>query len=170
MELYLVRHAIAFERDPARWPEDGERPLSPQGEARFRPAARGLKRIVPAVDVVLSSPFVRAWRTAELLAEEAGWPDPQPVRAFEAGQRVTRAVTALRSHADRQSVAVVGHEPNLSELAAHLLAGAEGDLAIEVKKGGVVCLGLDDGVRSGSGWLRWSVSPKILRALAPRAR
>jgi len=169
MELYLVRHAIAFERDPARWPADGERPLSPKGEARFSQAARGLKRIVPAVDVVLSSPFARAWRTAELLVKEAGWPAPEPVRAFEAGQRVTRAVTALRGYADRQSVAVVGHEPNLSELAVHLLAGTEGDLAIEVKKGGVVCLGLD-GVRSGTAWLRWSVSPKILRALASQAR
>ncbi len=170
MELYLVRHAIAFERDPARWPDDGERPLSPQGEARFRPAARGLKRIVPTVEIVLSSPFARAWRTAELLAKEAGWPDPEPERAFEAGQRVTRAVTALRRHSDRQSVAVVGHEPNLSELAAHLMAGGEDDLAIEVKKGGVVCLGLDEGVRTSSAWLRWSVSPKILRALASKVR
>jgi phosphohistidine phosphatase len=170
VEFYLVRHAVAFERDPARWPDDGKRPLSPQGEARFRVAARGLKRIVPSVDVVLSSPFARAWRTAELLAEVIGWPAPEPQPALEAGQRVTRAVGALRSYADRQSVAVVGHEPNLSELAAHLLAGAEHDLAIEVKKGGVVCLGLDGAVRANSAWLRWSVSPKILRALASRAR
>jgi phosphohistidine phosphatase len=170
MELYLVRHAIAFERDSARWPDDGKRPLTPEGEARFRLAARGLKRIVPTVDIVLSSPFVRAWRTAELLADEARWPDPDPVKAFEAGQRVTRAVTALRGHADRPSVAVVGHEPNLSELAGHLLAGADDDLALEVKKGGVMCLGLDGAVRAGSAWLRWSVSPKILRAMAPRPR
>jgi phosphohistidine phosphatase len=170
LELYLVRHAIAFERDDARWPDDSKRPLSPEGEARSRVASRGLKRIVPTVDVVLSSQFVRAWRTAELLAEEAGWPAPEPVRALEPGQRVTRAATALRGYSDRGSVAVVGHEPNLSELAAHLLAGAEDDLAIEVKKGGVVCLGLDGGVRSGSAWLRWSVTPKILRALASRPR
>jgi len=170
LELYLVRHAIAFERDAARWADDGKRPLTPQGEARFRVAARGLGRIVPTVDAVLSSPMVRAWRTAELLAKEAGWPAPEPVAAFEAGQRVTRAMTALRGYSDRQAVAVVGHEPNLSELAAHLLAGAEDDLAIEVKKGGVVCLGLDGGARKGSAWLRWSVSPKILRAMASRAR
>src|SRR5438876_7931296 len=129
MELYLVRHAIAFERDPARWPADGERPLSPQGEARFSQDARGLRRIVPSVDVVLASPFARAWRTAELLAEEAGWPAPEAAPALEADQRVSRAVAALRGYADRGSVAVVGHEPNLSELAATLIAGAEAALA-----------------------------------------
>jgi phosphohistidine phosphatase len=170
VELFLVRHAIAAERDPARWPDDAKRPLTPQGEARFRAAARGLKRIVPTVEVVLSSPFARAWRTAEILVEEAGWPDPKPEPALQAGQRVTRAVTALRGYTDRQSVAVVGHEPNLSELAAQLIAGAEDDLAIEVKKGGVVCVGLDGAVRRNAAWLRWSVTPKFLRALASRAR
>jgi phosphohistidine phosphatase len=170
VELYLVRHGIAFERDATRWPDDGERPLSPEGEASFRVAARGLRRIVPTVDLVLSSPFARAWQTAELLADEAGWPPPKPEPAFEADQRVTRMVSALRSQSDHQSVAVVGHEPNLSELTAHLLIGAEEDFAIEIKKGGVVCLGLEGAVRRGSGWLRWSVSPKILRALASRPR
>ncbi len=170
MELYLVRHAIAYDRDSSRWPDDGERPLSPDGEERFRVAARGLKRIVPSVDVVVASPYVRAWRTAEVLAEECGWPAPQPQQALEAEQRVTRAVTALRPFADRQRVAVVGHEPNLSELAAHLVAGAEEGLALEVKKGGVVCVELEGSVRANSAWLRWSVSPRILRALASRAR
>jgi phosphohistidine phosphatase len=170
MELYLVRHAIAAERDPTRWPDDGKRPLTPQGEARFRVAARGLKRIVPTVELVLSSPMARDGRTAEILTEEAGWPDPKPEPALEAERRLTQAVAALRGHADRQTLAVVGHEPNLSQLAAHLIAGAEDGLALEVKKGGVVCVALEGAVRRNSGWLRWSVSPKILRALASRAR
>jgi phosphohistidine phosphatase len=170
VELYLVRHAIAFDRDPSRWPDDGQRPLSPQGEARFRVAAKGLKRIVRSVDAVVASPMVRAWRTAELLVEECGWPPPEPSEAMEAGRTVTRAVAALRPLAERGSVAVVGHEPNLSELAAHLLAGADQGLALDVKKGGVVCLELDGGIRANSAWLRWCVSPRILRALASRAR
>jgi phosphohistidine phosphatase len=170
VELYLVRHAIAAERDQTRWPDDGERPLTPEGEARFRAAARGLKRIAPTVELVLSSPMVRAWRTAEILTEEAGWPEPEPEPTLEAGQRVTRAVGALRGHADHQSMALVGHEPNLSELAAHLIAGAEDDLAIEVKKGGVICIALDGAPRRNAGWLRWSLSPKVLRALASRHR
>jgi phosphohistidine phosphatase len=133
-------------------------------------AARGLKRIVPAVEVVLSSPFDRAWRTAELLAEEAGWPAPVAEKTLEADRPQTEALVALEEHADRQTVALVGHEPNLSELAGHLIAGAGDDLAIEIRKGGVVCLQVDGEVRPGVAWLRWSVSPKILRALASRGR
>ena len=73
MELYLVRHAIAGHADHARWPDDTQRPLTEEGIARFQPAARGLARIVPTVERVLSSPWVRAWQTAEILQEESGW-------------------------------------------------------------------------------------------------
>ena len=60
MELLVVRHAIAFERSPRRWPDDAERPLSPQGAARARKAALGLKRITPRPARVLVSPLRRA--------------------------------------------------------------------------------------------------------------
>ena len=76
MYLYLVRHAIAHGRDPECWPDDSRRPLTPEGEEDFRGAARGLGRVVPEVDMLLSSSYERAWRTAEILAEQAGWPAP----------------------------------------------------------------------------------------------
>ncbi|HEV7666153.1 MAG TPA: histidine phosphatase family protein, partial [Chloroflexota bacterium] len=63
MDLFLVRHGVAFDPDPAQWPDDTQRPLTPEGEKRFLASARGLGRLVPAVDVVLSSPWPRAWRT-----------------------------------------------------------------------------------------------------------
>src|SRR2546429_6764465 len=63
MELLVVRHAIAFERSPRRWPDDAERPLSPQGAARARKAALGLKRITPRPARVLVSPLRRARQT-----------------------------------------------------------------------------------------------------------
>ena len=70
MDLYLVRHAVAYKRDYERWPNDADRPLTPEGEEDFRAVARSLGRIVPEVEVLLSSPYVRAWRTAEILDEE----------------------------------------------------------------------------------------------------
>ena len=72
VDLYLVRHAIAEPRNPARWPDDSLRPLSPEGVELFRLAARGLERIGVEVEAVLASSYARAWRTAEILAEEAG--------------------------------------------------------------------------------------------------
>ena len=76
MDLYLVRHGVAYDPDPAQWPDDKDRPLTQDGEKRFRRAARGLRELVPAVSVVLSSRWVRAWRTAELLEKEARFPGP----------------------------------------------------------------------------------------------
>ena len=64
MDLLIVRHAIAFERNVRRWRDDGERPLSPEGMVRARKAAAGLKYIAERPQCVLSSPLVRAKQTA----------------------------------------------------------------------------------------------------------
>ena len=164
MELFLVRHAIAEDQDPRRWPDDADRPLTEEGVELFRQAARGLARIAPSIDVVLASPFVRAWRTAEVLAEEAGWPSPERCGALEAGRPTAGLVKEIRQRQGLDSLAVVGHEPDLSELAARLLAGKEDALAMEMKKGGVASLVVQG--ESAAAYLRWLATPKILRGLA----
>jgi phosphohistidine phosphatase len=166
MDLYLVRHAVAFSPDPTRWPDDGERPLTPEGEARFRKAARGIRRIVASIDVVLSSPLPRAWRTAELLVEEAGWPAPKPEPVLEAGRSPAEGIELMEPHLEVASLALVGHEPYLSELASILLTGRPTSLSMDVKKGGVAHLRLQDGLRRGTASLRWLVTPKVLRSLS----
>ena len=75
MELLVVRHAIAFERSARRWPDDAQRPLSPQGAARARKAALGLKRVTEHPARVLVSPLRRAQQTAAILTQFAGWPE-----------------------------------------------------------------------------------------------
>ena len=153
--IYVVRHAIAEERDADRWPDDAERPLTEAGEESFREAARGLARIVPSVDVVLASPYVRAWRTAEILAEEAGWPAPTRCIELEAWRAPSDAVDVLGEQ--RGSVALVGHEPYLSRLVSLLLAKDDDAVHIDLKKGGVIHV--EDRV------LRWYATPKLLRAI-----
>src|SRR5260221_7017303 len=74
MDLLIVRHAIAFERDRHRWRDDGARPLSPAGIRRARKAAAGLKELSKAPDRVLTSPLGRARQTAQILTDVAGWP------------------------------------------------------------------------------------------------
>src|SRR5205085_8809867 len=69
MDLYLVRHAVAHDRSSARWPNDADRPLTPEGEEEFLAAARGLKRLARVPDLVLRSYFARAWRKAQLLTQ-----------------------------------------------------------------------------------------------------
>ena len=95
MYVYLIRHAVAHKRDQERWPDDSRRPLTPEGEEEFEGAARGLTRVVSEVEVLLSSPYQRAWRTAEILAEQAGWPAPVTLPALEPDIPSEKVVLAL---------------------------------------------------------------------------
>ena len=164
MEIYLVRHAAASKRDPARWPDDSERPLSPEGEEEFRLAARGLARVVPRVDAILSSPYRRAWRTAEILSELDSWPEPEPVAVLEPTLPPQKAAHELEDYSG--CVAVVGHRPGLHELAAYLLTGEADGLEIRLEKGGVACICFDGAAQPGTGELRWLLQPEALRIIA----
>ncbi len=164
MEVYLVRHAAATERDPDRWPDDSERPLAPEGEEEFRLAARGLARVVPRVDAILSSPYQRTWRTAEILSELDSWPAPEPVAVLEPTLPPEKAALSLEDYAGTGSVAVVGHRPGLHELAAYLLTGKGDGLEIGLEKGGVACIGFDGAPAPGAGELRWLLTPELLKS------
>jgi phosphohistidine phosphatase len=165
LDLYLVRHAVAGHAASDRWPDDAARPLTPDGAQRFRPAARGLRHVVPSVDLVLASSYVRAWQTAELLHDVAGWPEPVPCVLLEADRAPSEALDELKARTEG-AIGLVGHEPYLSRLASLLCTGDEDALQLELKKGAVAALRFDGTVTPGDGTLRWSVSPKILRALA----
>ncbi|HEY6689699.1 MAG TPA: phosphoglycerate mutase family protein [Rubrobacter sp.] len=169
MDLYLVRHAPAFQKDHDRWPHDRKRPLTPEGEEEFRLAARGLARIVPRADVILSSPARRAWQTAEILSELDSWPAPKPLPAVAASRRRAspeKATLALEDYADAKYVAVVGHKPRLQELAAYLLTGEDDGLEIKVRTGSVMCIRFDGAPAPRTGKLRWLLTPKALLFLA----
>jgi phosphohistidine phosphatase len=165
MDLYLVRHAIAEERDAARWPNDGDRPLSAKGIERFRLEAKGLATLVPAVDIVLASPLARAWHTAEILAEQAGWPPPVRSDGFRAERTAEESFAAIEAVRGTDRLAAVGHEPNLSELASLALMGTI-DLPIAFKKGAVLALTFESTFAPGRAYLRWLLPPRALRSLA----
>ena len=154
MEIVLVRHGPAGHFDPSRWPDDAERPLSDVD--RTRAAAGGLVRVVPHVDAVLASGYLRAWQTAELL-HEAGWPEPERLNELEAGVPAI-AVVGLLQRRTEQSLALVGHEPQLSRLASLLCTGDERALTVDLKKAGAI--GIEDRT------LRWVLPPKALRSFA----
>ena len=164
MDLYLVRHAIAEPRDHDRWPDDSQRPLSSDGADLFRRAARGLHRLGIGVEAVLTSSYLRASETAVILVEEAEWPEAETYRALEPPAGVPASVQLLETRAE-PSLALVGHQPDLAELASLLLAANEHAVRLELKKGGVMCLRFTGRPARGAGVLRWSLSPKILRQL-----
>src|SRR5262245_49009791 len=160
VNLLLVRHAIAA---PSGTPDiaDDERPLTKRGRKRFRKAARGLARIVPSPDLLLTSPLPRALETAEIAADAWGEviPTAEPLLA---GGQVEDLVEALLARDESEVIALVGHEPGISELLAHLIGGDARHLSF--KKGGAALVAVDDGA-SGRGQLVWFVPPRVLRKL-----
>jgi phosphohistidine phosphatase len=162
MELLLIRHAIAEDRDSERWPDDRGRPLTRTGETRFRSVARALSRICETPDEVFSSPLRRTWQTAEILKEVCGWPAPTALPSLEPGIKAAETVASLQASTDRERVVLVGHEPSLHELLAFLLGGVRSTVVLEMKKGGAALVRCDTGVRSGNGCLLWLLPPRVI--------
>jgi phosphohistidine phosphatase len=161
-ELYLVRHAIAAEGGD-EWPDDTKRPLTKRGISRFRACVTGLRELKAAVDEIFTSPLVRAKQTADLLA--AGMDDKPPVKMLDAlapGHTPQKVMTKLAKVATRRRVALVGHEPELGELAAHLIGASR---AMPFKKGGICRVDIESLTPKPAGTLVWFVGPKVLRKL-----
>ncbi len=164
MDLLIVRHAIAYDRDPARWHDDAERPLSPAGIRRARRAAAGLKKLTSRPGRLLTSPLVRARQTAQILIDVAGWPRAEEIQELSPEEPAAAVLTVLAR--DRSKViAVVGHQPGLGQLLAVCLLGAGAELPIEMKKNAVACVSFEGKPRAGHAALKWLATPRMLRAL-----
>jgi phosphohistidine phosphatase len=167
LELYLVRHAIAALRGPD-YPDDTQRPLTPDGIDRWRRSAAGLRELGVTIDLVIASPLVRAHETAEILAA-ALKPKPRLVTSevLAPGRKPAEALALIAKYAaaarGASKLALVGHEPDLGELASRLL-GAKG--LVEFKKGAVCRIDVDRAMPGGPGVLRWFLPPRMLRGLA----
>ena len=72
MKLLIVRHAKAYDPDADRWPDDSDRPLAAKGARRFTKSVDAIKALAPKTVRVISSPYARALRTAEILCEASG--------------------------------------------------------------------------------------------------
>lgn len=162
MEVFLVRHAIAYERNRRRWPDDALRPLTPAGKQKFRRAARGLKQWLPRSAALLTSPYVRARDTAAILARELSGKKAVECPELAAGEPARQVFELLKARKER-AVILVGHEPDLSTLLSACLHERAG-LRIEFKKGGAACVGFGARIEPGRGTLRWMLPPRVLRA------
>lgn len=164
MDLLVVRHAIAFERDRRRWSDDARRPLSPEGMRRSRRAAAGIKRITRPPDLVLTSPLLRARQTADILTDVAAW--PKAILCNELVPSVSpQAVLKVLQSRQEKLVAVIGHEPHLSRFVSACLVGDDHSLAIEIRKNGVVFLSFQAAPQAGNASLKWFATPRMLRAM-----
>ncbi|HXY68118.1 MAG TPA: phosphohistidine phosphatase SixA [Gemmatimonadales bacterium] len=166
MEVILVRHAKAENRDANTWPDDDQRPLTAEGRAEQRAATRSMKKMGIKFDFLVTSPLLRARETADILAKGYRWPEPPQVadelgHAYGAGA----VVKLLAKFPPGATVALVGHEPDLSNLAGALVT-RDGRLNIAVKKSGVVGIEFEGPAEEGQGTLLYQLKPAHLRKLA----
>lgn len=163
MLLYLVRHAIAQDRGAMTAPaDDGLRELTPAGIKKMRHHARVLKKLGMSVGEIWTSPLVRAKHTADLLA--AGLGCAAPIRLVEAlapDGSSRDLLVELRKCAHDAGIALVGHEPYMSEFAAELLSARRTEVA-EFKKGGAACFEIDEFGPPPRARLQWLLTPKVM--------
>lgn len=162
----MMRHGPAADRDwcTERGKPDALRPLTADGRRRTRLAARGLARIAPSLDLVATSPLLRATQTAEIVAHACG--DARMLTLHELRPDTAPAALGEWLQTCREGViAVVGHEPHLGLLVGWLLTGAPIALA-RFKKGQACLVEFDGRARPGGGRLSWSLTSAQLRLLA----
>lgn len=164
MNLYIVRHAIAVEAGTAGYEDDNLRPLTDKGRKKMEKIAHGLKSLETELDLILTSPAVRAVQTARILRRvfkldkesviETGHLAPTGY-----GDQLIQLLN--EQYAGMENIALVGHEPALGTLASMLVSG-DPNLSFSLKKGGVCRLAVDTLQYGRCATLDWLLSPAQL--------
>ena len=166
MKLLLIRHAPAGLRETfaETGRDDGERPLTGPGRRRMRRTAKALPLVVPAIDVLATSPLTRATQTAAIVSRAYGDLKPIETGALEPERRPWELAEWLATIDPVHTVAAVGHEPTLSQAVAWFLSGLTQSF-LELKKGGVCLLDFPREVKGGGGTLLFALRPGQLRRM-----
>lgn len=160
MLLLLIRHAQAAEQDEARYPDDRLRPLVPKGRKAQRRITRELRRHTVVPRRVFSSPWKRAWQTARIVVDELELAKSARIAcpALAAAPDLDDLAAQVGDIAPEETLALVGHEPWMSELASLLLTGKRAGLNIDFAKSGI--MGIEtDRIAEGGGTLRFYIRP-----------
>jgi phosphohistidine phosphatase len=163
LELYLVRHGPAQVQRPDRRDED--RTLTRDGRRKTARALRGLRALgVARLDRILSSPLVRAWETAKILARVVDADGPRVEGSLAPGGEPQHLVTRLAREAQDERIGLVGHQPDLGQLATWLTSGS--GRGLDLGKAGIARIDFDGEVAPGRGTLVWLLPPRVLRKVA----
>lgn len=164
MQLLLIRHGVAEEREvyARTGQEDDLRPLTAVGRKHTRQIANGLVTLVPKLDVLAASKLSRSVESAALIARRYGIKSTVELPSLAPGGRAGDLLNWLKKQPVDQTIALVGHEPELGKLTSWLLSGMRTNF-MSYKKGGACLLRFDGEVESGAARLIWSIPPKQLR-------
>jgi phosphohistidine phosphatase len=162
MNLYIVRHAIAEQRDSnGSEQKDSQRPLTNEGRKKMRRIVKGLKEMGTQIDLILTSPYIRAADTARVLQKKLDVNEDQLVtmeNLSPIGDQDRLVQEINERYQAVENIALVGHEPGLSRLISVLLSG-DPTLPITLKKGGVCKLSLEKLEYGRCATLEWLLAP-----------
>jgi len=160
MDIYLLRHAIAVERGTPGYERDSDRELTPKGAKRMRRVARGMLAMELSFDVILSSPFARAKKTAEIVADVFdAHKSLEFTDTLAVGGDPEELIKLIEEKYDAaERVLLVGHEPYMSSLISLLLAGDK-SVNVTMKKGGLCKLSVDVLRYGQCAILEWLLAP-----------
>ncbi len=162
MELYVLRHGIANDPTGLYIGKDWERPLTPKGTKKMRKECRGMRELQLEFDLILTSPLVRARQTAEALAKEFDAQDKlEDCEHLSTSGDHDLLVKKLRSYPQDYRIILVGHEPDLSTFIAATAFGND-DASINLRKGGLCKLVIDNPTQGFHGTLEWLLTPSQL--------
>jgi phosphohistidine phosphatase len=161
MNLYILRHGIAVEHGAPGYAKDADRPLTPEGERKLGEIAKAMQALDLAFDLILSSPYVRARQTAEIIAEAfKARKKLEFSNSLACGGDTKQLVDHLRRHQPPpENVLLVGHEPYLSGLVSLLVAGTV-NCCVVLKKGGLCKLSTESLKHGRCAALAWLLTPK----------
>ena len=162
MEIYIVRHGIAIDREDPKCPPDPERYLTEEGVERTKRVAAGVAALSTAPDLLLSSPYVRAMQTAEIFAAALDYPKLKIRRSdlLLPGAEPTLFFRELAKDKQTSTLFIFGHAPQLDDVISTAL-GLKHHIT-SLKKAGVALIELKR-VSPPSGQLLWLATPKLLR-------
>ena len=160
MNLYVLRHAIAVERGTPGFKDDSKRPLTGKGKKKMKQIAEGMLALELSFDVILSSPFVRARHTAEIVADVFRTRKKLEFTPhLEVGGDPKKLIGLIdQKHGSGSSILIVGHEPYLSSFISMLIAGTD-SLSITMKKGGLCKLRATELRYGRCAVLEWLLTP-----------
>jgi phosphohistidine phosphatase len=158
MELYLIRHADARPLGEGGIQDDAERPLTDLGLAQCEPLAKALAKHGVHLDQVVSSPLLRARQTAEALLQHLAAPPPLHLCDYLAPGGKRRKLTRFLRGLDGESLAVIGHMPDLGLYASWLIGSKQAQL--DIAKAGLACIQFEARPDKAQGILTGLVAPE----------
>jgi phosphohistidine phosphatase len=167
MNLYLLRHGLAVEPGAPDYPKDSDRPLTPKGERKLGKIAEAMESLELSFDWILSSPYVRARQTAEIVAEAFALSKKlEMTETLTPAGSTKKLIEMIRHrHPEPENVLLVGHEPFLSQLISLLVSG-NNELAVTMKKGGLCMLSAEMVEHGRCASFEWLLTPKQMCLLA----